>query len=53
MNNIFKSKRNRVWLENGRVYKLLAGVDEARAEAAVLEKLFAAGVSVPRVFYIK
>jgi RIO-like serine/threonine protein kinase len=53
MNNIFKSRRNRVWLEDGRVHKLiLSGAEAARAEADILRRLSDAGVAVPRLFDI-
>ena len=53
MNKIFKSKRNRVWLENGRVHKLiLSGVEAAQFETEILEKLFFAGVKVPRLLVL-
>jgi RIO-like serine/threonine protein kinase len=49
INNIFKSKRNKVWLENNRVCKLIANPGAAQAEAEILRRLFTAGVKVPRV----
>lgn len=46
----FKSKRNRVWLENGRVHKLiLAGAGAATAEFEILKRLYAVGAAVPQV----
>ena len=47
---IFKSKRNKVWLEGGRVYKRVSmGAEAARREACILRGLLEAGVAVPRV----
>ena len=58
-NIVFYSRRNRVWLEDGYIYKLiLPGTDRpdtaqaAQAEADMLKHLLSGGVSVPRLFSI-
>jgi len=46
----FKSKRNQVWLEGGRVHKLILG--GACSEAEILRGLYVNGVAVPEVFSV-
>ena len=51
---IFKSKRNKVWLESGRVYKRVSmGAEAARREACILRGLLEAGVAAPRVLALE
>ena len=48
--NVFKSKRNYVYLENNLVYKsVTTGNAVALAEAEILRKLYISGVNVPKV----
>ena len=48
--NVFKSKRNYVYLENNLVYKsITAGDSAALAEAEILRKLYTAAVNAPQV----
>jgi len=46
---VFRSKRNTVILRGGVVEKRVASVEAASFEAAMLEKLYAAGISVPKL----